>query len=113
MKVIYRLHNVDFVDTGDIKAPEWINWLENVVPPQITPDMTFSDIEIPTIDSIRNAYIIENLIENKINILCIGPSGSGKSMTISTKLSKNMSKKYICDFIIFSGRTTANKTQVY
>ncbi|KAK0159284.1 hypothetical protein PV328_010180 [Microctonus aethiopoides] len=108
----YRLRNGDFVDTdGDIKSPEWINWLENVVPPQITPDITFSDIEIPTIDSIRNAYFIENLIENKINILCIGPSGSGKSMTISTKLSKNMSKKYICDFIIFSGRTTANKTQ--
>lgn len=63
-------------------------------------------------DNIRHATLIEYLFINNSNVLCIGPTGSGKTMTISSKLSRNMPKKFICDFIIFSARTTANQTQV-
>lgn len=73
----------------------------------------YIDIEIPTLDSIRNATLIENLLQNNNNILCVGPTGSGKTLTISSKLTKGMSKKFICDFITFSAKTSASKTQVY
>lgn len=74
--------------------------------------MFLSDIIIPTVDNVRSATLIEYLLVNETNILCVGATGSGKTLTVSTKLSRNMPKKYICDFMTFSVRTTANQTQV-
>lgn len=74
--------------------------------------MHFIDIEVPTIDNIRNAALIGILTMNENNVLCVGPTGTGKTLTIIAKLGKNMPKKFICDFINFSARTSANQTQV-
>uniref|UniRef100_A0A8C9ZPR8 Dynein axonemal heavy chain 1 n=1 Tax=Sander lucioperca TaxID=283035 RepID=A0A8C9ZPR8_SANLU len=56
--------------------------------------------------------------ERKVNrlcifVLCIGPTGTGKTLTISDKLLKNMSAEYITHFLMFSARTSANQTQDY
>jgi dynein heavy chain len=71
-----------------------------------------ADIEIPTIDMVRSAALIDYLLLSECNVLCVGPSGSGKTLTISAKLSRDMPKRFICDFISFSARTSANQTQV-
>ncbi|XP_061932650.1 dynein axonemal heavy chain 1-like isoform X3 [Apis cerana] len=68
-------------------------------------------MEIPTMNSVRNAALVGYLLINESNPLCIGPTGSGKTLTVSAKLMRHMHKKYICDFITFSARTTANQTQ--
>lgn len=44
-------------------------------------------------------------------VLCIGPTGTGKTLTISDKLLKNLPLEYISHFLIFSARTSANQTQ--
>lgn len=72
----------------------------------------FTDIEVPTIHNVRNAELIGMLLTNEDNVLCVGPTGTGKTLTVIGKLSKNMHKKFICDFITFSARTSANQTQV-
>lgn len=64
-------------------------------------------------DNVRNAEMIGVLLYNENNVLCVGPTGTGKTLTIIKKLSRNMHKKFICDFITFSARTTANQTQVF
>lgn len=46
-------------------------------------------------------------------VLCIGPTGSGKTLTLSDKLLKNMPDEYITHFLMFSARTSANQTQDY
>lgn len=46
-------------------------------------------------------------------VLCIGPTGTGKTLTISDKLLKNMPTEYITHFQMFSARTSANQTQDY
>lgn len=70
-------------------------------------------MEIPTMDSVRSATLIGYLLINDSNPLCVGPTGSGKTLTVTAKLSRNMPKKFICDFITFSARTSANQTQVW
>ncbi|KAL2745195.1 dynein axonemal heavy chain 1-like [Vespula maculifrons] len=110
----YRLHDGGFTDPiegQDPIPPQWIKWSDDIARINITPETRYADIEIPTMDNIRHATLIEYLFINNSNILCIGPTGSGKTLTISAKLSRNMPKKFICDFIIFSARTTANQTQ--
>lgn len=44
-------------------------------------------------------------------VLCIGPTGTGKTLTISDKLLKNLPLEYISHFLTFSARTSANQTQ--
>lgn len=72
----------------------------------------FTDIEVPTVDNIRNSELMGTILLNEDNVLCVGPTGTGKTLTVIGKLSKNMHKKFICDFFSFSARTTANQTQV-
>lgn len=73
--------------------------------------MLFLEIEVPTIDNVRSAYIIELLLTSSFNVLCVGPTGTGKTLTIMSKLTFNMPKNYLSDFLNFSARTSVNQTQ--
>ena len=44
-------------------------------------------------------------------MLCVGPTGTGKTLTASDKLLRKMPKSYLSHFINFSARTSANQTQ--
>lgn len=46
-----------------------------------------------------------------MQVLCVGPTGTGKTLTISDKLLKNLPLEYITHFLTFSARTSANQTQ--
>ncbi|XP_074037842.1 dynein axonemal heavy chain 1 isoform X2 [Leptinotarsa decemlineata] len=110
----YRLHDGGFTDLTDDNEPHpptWRSWMENIEEYKITVDMKYSDIEIPTVDNIRNSELLGTILYNEDNVLCVGPTGTGKTLTVIGKLSRNMHKKFICDFINFSARTTANQTQ--
>lgn len=41
----------------------------------------------------------------------MGPTGTGKTLTIADKLTRNMPKEYVPEFIVFSAKTSANQTQ--
>ena len=71
-----------------------------------------TDIEVPTIDNVRSAEVLGMLVHHETPVLCLGPTGTGKTVTIISKLSRGLHKKFICDFILFSARTQANQTQV-
>ncbi|KAK4887372.1 hypothetical protein RN001_003643 [Aquatica leii] len=112
----YKLHDGGFTDPTDDNEPApptWRNWMEKTEAFKITVDTKYSDIEIPTIDNIRNAELVGIILNNEHNVLCVGPTGTGKTLTVAGKLARNMPKKFICDFINFSARTSANQTQVY
>ncbi|KAE8298053.1 Dynein heavy chain 1 [Larimichthys crocea] len=53
------------------------------------------------------------LLTNKKPVLCIGPTCTGKTLTLSDKLLNNMPAEYITHFLMFSARTSANQTQDY
>ncbi|XP_076627799.1 dynein axonemal heavy chain 1 [Colletes latitarsis] len=110
----YRLHDGGFTDSIDSQEPvppRWEKWLDDIPSITITPDTRYADIEVPTMDSVRSATLMGYLLINDSNVLCVGPTGSGKTLTVSGKLSRDMPKRFICDFITFSARTTSNQTQ--
>ncbi|KAG5345241.1 DYH1 protein, partial [Acromyrmex charruanus] len=110
---VSRLHDgfTDPIEGQEPIPPKWYKWLDRVLSITVKPKIKYMDIIIPTIDSVRSAALIEYLLTNETNILCVGATGSGKTLTVSAKLSRNMPKKYICDFMTFSARTTAHQTQ--
>ncbi|XP_076467072.1 dynein axonemal heavy chain 1-like isoform X2 [Babylonia areolata] len=93
------------------KEVHWRNWMHGLPVYEVAPDTKYSDILVPTIDTIRSAHIIGMLLSNSKTVLSVGPTGTGKTMTISDKLTRNMAKEYIPDFIVFSAKTSANQTQ--
>lgn len=56
-------------------------------------------------------FLVTNIYDFLLQVLCVGPTGTGKTLTISDKLTRNMPKEYIPDFIVFSAKTSANQTQ--
>eukprot|EP00106_Octopus_bimaculoides_P020122 XP_014787564.1 PREDICTED: dynein heavy chain 1, axonemal-like [Octopus bimaculoides] len=73
-------------------------------------DAKFADIIVPTIDTIRNSFILDMLLKNTKTVLCVGPTGTGKTLTIADKLI-HMPSKFISEFIVFSAKTGSNQTQ--
>ncbi|KAJ8395762.1 hypothetical protein AAFF_G00029990 [Aldrovandia affinis] len=91
----------------------WVSWMESAESLVITPDISYSDIIVPTLDTVRISFLTEMLLSNKKPVLCIGPTGTGKTLTMSDKLLKNMPAEYITHFLMFSARTSVNQTQDY
>ncbi|XP_067287631.1 dynein axonemal heavy chain 1 isoform X1 [Pseudorasbora parva] len=100
-------------DEGKERKIQWVSWMKYAQEVVITPETSYSDIIVPTVDTVRMSFLIDMLLFNKKPVLCIGPTGTGKTLTISDKLLKKMPAEYITHFLIFSARTSANQTQDY
>ncbi|XP_052808511.1 dynein axonemal heavy chain 1-like isoform X3 [Mya arenaria] len=103
----------DALDDEDKKDKKvrWVGWMDDMEEFTIPPETKFSDIIVPTIDTIRSSHLLEMLLVNKKTVMCVGPTGTGKTLTIIDKLTRQMPKEYIPDFIVFSAKTSANQTQ--
>ncbi|XP_071059360.1 dynein axonemal heavy chain 1-like [Pseudochaenichthys georgianus] len=114
----YRLEDAgisnfeDEDETGEKKV-QWVSWMKNAKSVVITPETNYSDIIVPTADTVRISFLMDMLLTNKKPVLCIGPTGTGKTLTMSDKLLKNMPSQFITHFVMFSARTSANQTQDY
>uniref|UniRef100_A0A674D5A9 Dynein axonemal heavy chain 1 n=1 Tax=Salmo trutta TaxID=8032 RepID=A0A674D5A9_SALTR len=90
----------------------WVSWMKSAQNVVITPETSYSDIIVPTPDTVRISFLMDMLLCVD-QVLCIGPTGTGKTLTMSDKLLKNMPAEYITHFLMFSARTSANQTQDY
>uniref|UniRef100_A0A803WD55 Dynein axonemal heavy chain 1 n=1 Tax=Ficedula albicollis TaxID=59894 RepID=A0A803WD55_FICAL len=99
------------IDTPSIFQVHWEVWLDATAKFTMVPDTNFCDIIVPTMNTVRMAYLLELLLINYKPVLCIGPTGTGKTLTIADKLLKNLPNKFITHFLMFSARTSANQTQ--
>ena len=95
----------------DIKSKAWVNWLETIPDYKIDIRLDYTDIVVPTFDSIRMKYLKKLLISNKKHVLCPGNTGTGKTVNIEELLTKEMPEEYQSLVITFSAQTSANQTQ--
>uniref|UniRef100_A0A8C3XBZ8 Dynein axonemal heavy chain 1 n=1 Tax=Cyanoderma ruficeps TaxID=181631 RepID=A0A8C3XBZ8_9PASS len=113
----YKLNDAGLSSTEDMDEDtpifqvHWEVWLDATAKFTMVPDTNFCDIIVPTMNTVRMAYLLELLLTNYKPVLCIGPTGTGKTLTIADKLLKNLPNKYITHFLMFSARTSANQTQ--
>ncbi|KAI9202130.1 dynein heavy chain and region D6 of dynein motor-domain-containing protein [Polychytrium aggregatum] len=102
----------DYVFETNEDADRWTLWLSTIQPTPIPAEAEFNDIVIPTKDTARYNYLMDLLITHNKAFLIVGPTGTGKSKYIGSKLLTGVSKeRYIPLFINFSARTSANQTQ--
>ncbi|KAJ3073482.1 Dynein heavy chain 1, axonemal [Podochytrium sp. JEL0797] len=117
-KMKSRPPKIPFPETGSVydfnfdqEQKEWASWME-FAPELVVPQKGSSqDVIVPTMDTIRNTYILHILLHNGCHALCTGPTGTGKSVTITDKLMKGMDPSFTPLIFSFSARTGANQTQ--
>ncbi|XP_069792874.1 dynein axonemal heavy chain 1 isoform X2 [Narcine bancroftii] len=112
----YQLDDAGFSSMAPEEETEkrqihWVHWMVSSPEVEITPQTHYSDIIIPTQDTIRMSHLLLMLLTNKKPVLCVGPTGTGKTIVISDKLLKKIDPNYISHFLIFSAHTSANQTQ--
>lgn len=89
----------------------WQPWSAYLDTFSVDPKEDFSNIIVPTVDTISYSYIIEKLTTNAKPLLVVGATGTTKTLTVSNKLLHGMPPTFIANFISFSARTSANQTQ--
>ncbi|NXX96308.1 DYH1 protein, partial [Centropus bengalensis] len=113
----YKLLDAEVTNAGDDMDEvvtwqvSWEKWLDSTAKFTMVPDTSFCDIIVPTINTVQMAHLLELLLTNYKPVLCVGPTGTGKTLTITDKLLKNLPLKYVTHFLMFSARTSANQTQ--
>jgi dynein heavy chain len=65
---------------------EWVKWTDTVDEYHVDAKLPYSEIVVPTFDSIRMQYITRLLLMNKKHVLCPGPTGTGKTVNIQIML---------------------------
>ena len=70
----------------DREKLNWINWTKTMPPYVVPKDVKYSQLIIPTIDSIRMNKLMSMLIVAGHHPMFCGPTGTGKSITIAQEL---------------------------
>ncbi|RHY56820.1 hypothetical protein DYB38_001612 [Aphanomyces astaci] len=116
--VIPRATNVPFPEEGlvydyrfDGKKATWLTWMDSSAAAAIPRDMPYTSILVPTIDTERNAWLLDTLLTHHYHVMCTGDTGTGKSVSIKKKLLTGLNESFSSIFLNFSAQTSANQTQ--
>ena len=73
---------------------------------------SFHSIIVPTIDTVRNDWIIHKLIKFRCHVMTTGETGTGKSVAVKRMMLEDLSPdRYRPLFLTYSAQTTAFQTQ--
>jgi dynein heavy chain len=92
-------------DSTDIK---WVNWLKTIPAYEVPGLIKYSEVIVPTVDSIRVNAMVNRMLMNKSHILLCGPTGTGKSISVMNEMTtKFENDNYTYVSLAFSAQTTA------
>ncbi|KAG2454516.1 hypothetical protein HYH02_000363 [Chlamydomonas schloesseri] len=92
---------------------QWLPWSEMVAgAPPIPADASFNSILVPTVDTAAVTFLLSTAINAKYPFLLVGPTGTGKSVTVVRCLLELDPEVFApANIIGFSAQTSANATQ--
>ena len=96
--------------TYDIPSQQWRHWNQMLPNFRIPRESHFTDILVPTIDTVRTHSLIESLIKTNKSVLVVGSTGVGKSVIINHLL-RQLPTNFTSASIQFSAHTSADATQ--
>ena len=95
----------------DVEKSEWVKWIDIITNEQLPHNIGYTEIIVPTPDSVRNTFVIKQLILSNKHVITTGPTGTGKTININEVLGKGLGEKYMSIIINFSAQTSAKQTQ--
>jgi dynein heavy chain len=98
-----------WVDPAGREFKAWSDKLSNSWrPPK---DAAFSKIIVPTIDTLRNSYLISALVAKGNHVMIVGNTGTGKSVLAQQQLELLPNDEFSKMTLYFSAATTSNTVQ--
>lgn len=94
----------------DLATARWIGWLETSPPFHFDERLSYSEVIVPTLDSVRYTRVLDNLIRNDKHVLLTGATGTGKTVNAQAYLSR-LGEQWMAISMIFSAATSANQTE--
>jgi len=96
----------------DIEEMRWTNWLNTQPKYAVNKDDTYLKVTIPTMDQVRMNHICKTLLLNGMHCLFVGPTGTGKSVSMAQMLKKDFeNEEWVFFSLGFSAQTSANQTE--
>lgn len=95
----------------DVKEGEWVAWEWLVPEYKHDRDKRFSEILVPTVDTIRTTYLLQLMNEIRRPIVLVGETGTSKTAIIQDFLRKLDSDANVLLNINFSSRTSSLDVQ--
>lgn len=73
-----------------IEDQRWVSW-KDVLEKQdshsnFDPTLTYHELIVPTTENLKHSYILNMCVKNNIPVLFVGPTGTGKSVSVSKYL---------------------------
>ncbi len=102
----------------DVGSARWVGWMSGgyvgAPPQQFVPEpgATFSELIIPTMDSVRYTRVLDWLVRQHQQVLFTGSTGTGKSVNIKQYVAK-LPDPYHSVQLIFSAATSAQQTDEF
>jgi dynein heavy chain, axonemal len=85
-----------------LEKKEWVYWTETIEPFVIDGKAAYSEIIVPTFDSIRMKFVKGTLLKNKKHVLSPGPTGTGKTVNIANLINLEMPEEFSSVPLTFS-----------
>jgi len=98
----------------DVQKMQWTTWEEGKVsakPWRPAADTPFFKLMVPTVDSARNAFLVNVLLRSQRDIIISGPVGCGKTSLLQQVLGGLPQETMMTLGMQFSAQTSANRVQ--
>ncbi|KAF6265404.1 dynein heavy chain 6 [Scenedesmus sp. NREL 46B-D3] len=95
----------------DKEACSWMHWMAGTGTVSIPESLAFTDILVPTIDTVRYSHIMQLLVTHNKHLLFVGPTGTGKTVLVKSSLDQLDIGLYHIIPTAFSAQTSANQVQ--
>jgi dynein heavy chain len=107
------------VTDTNIRWTSWAEQLVSVAGPSpgsdvfpIASGIEFTDIIVPTVETVSRGAIINQLVQNRCHVMLTGVTGTGKSVAITRGLLPNLDpQRWMSAALQFSARTSSEQTQ--
>jgi dynein heavy chain len=100
-----------YMNNFDATTGKWILWMKGQKAYNIPAGTQFSNILVPTVDVVRNSWVLHALVMDKQNVMCTGETGTAKTVIIKNLLAGLDTELYDSIELNFSAQTSANMTQ--
>jgi len=95
----------------DLGRCQWCSWNDTVEPQQIAPGSQVESIIVQTLDNIRYRYLLNHCVNNRMELLFCGPTGTGKTAYMQQVLMGLDKDSYMQIILGFSAQSKCGQTQ--
>ncbi|BFG02702.1 dynein heavy chain 6 axonemal [Drosophila madeirensis] len=95
----------------DLETREWGKWLDIMPTFKFSSEISYYDMQVPTVDTTKYGYVADLLFKRNIPVMFTGETGVGKTVLAISCMKRLSEGKVIPVILNFSAQTSSVRTQ--